>query len=76
MNHFLIVDGSSILSTNYYATLPKNILYAQTEEEKKSHFKEIMQTKDGIYTNGIYGTLKMLYSIVKKYPANPHSICI
>lgn len=66
MNHFLIVDGSSILTTNYYATLPKNILFAKTEEEKQKHYKEILQTKDGIYTNGIYGTLRLLYQLITK----------
>lgn len=62
----LIVDGSSMLTTNYYATLPKSILFAKTDEEKKAYFKDIMQSKDGKYTNAVYSTLKMLLKIYEK----------
>ena len=35
-NEFLlIIDGSSLLSTQYYGNLPREILYAKTEEEKE-----------------------------------------
>ena len=35
MPKFLIIDGSSMLSTSYYWNLPKSILFAKTEEEKE-----------------------------------------
>ena len=62
----LIVDGSSMLTTNYYATLPKSIMFAKTDEEKKAHYKDIMQSKDGKFTNAVYSTLKMLLKIFEK----------
>ena len=34
-NKFVIVDGSSMLSTCYYAVLPREIMFAKTEEEKQ-----------------------------------------
>ena len=40
---FVIVDGSSLLSTCYYAVLPREILFAKTEEEK-------MCIRDRLYT--------------------------
>lgn len=65
-NLFLIIDGSSMLSTNYYASLPKKVLFAKTEAEKEMYYPEIMQTSDGIYTNGIYPTLRMIYKIIQE----------
>ena len=37
-NKFVIVDGSSMLSTCYYAVLPREIMFAKTEEEKQKHY--------------------------------------
>lgn len=41
MPKFLIIDGSSMLSTSYYGNLPKSILFAKTDEEKERHYPEI-----------------------------------
>ena len=30
------------------------------------YYPEIMQTSDGIYTNGIYPTLRMIYKIIQE----------
>ena len=50
MPKFLIIDGSSMLSTSYYGNLPKSILFAKTDEEKERHYPEILHTSDGKYT--------------------------
>ena len=47
MPKFLIIDGSSMLSTSYYGNLPKSILFAKTDEEKERHYSEILHTSDG-----------------------------
>ena len=47
MPKFLIIDGSSMLSTSYYGNLPKSILFAKTDEEKERHYPEILHTSDG-----------------------------
>ena len=47
MPKFLIIDGSSMLSTSYYGNLPKSILFAKTEEEKERHYPELLHTSDG-----------------------------
>lgn len=64
MNKFLIIDGSSLLTTNYFALLPKSIMFEKDDEKKKEHYKEIMQSKDGTYTNAIYGTFKAIKKII------------
>ena len=62
---YLIIDGSSMLSTNYYGTLPREMLFAKTEEEKEKLYPKIMQTTDGKYTNGILLSLRQILSIIK-----------
>ena len=51
MKKFLIIDGSSMLSTSYYGNLPKSVLFAKTDEEKEKHYAEILRTSKGEYTN-------------------------
>lgn len=63
---FVVVDGSSMLSTCYYAVLPREIMFAKTEEEKQRHYDKILHAKDGTYTNAIFGMLKMIVSLMKK----------
>lgn len=62
---FLIIDGSSMLSTNYYGTLPTMVLMAKTEEERALYYDKIMQTKDGTYTNGVFSSLKQILRIIE-----------
>lgn len=62
----LIIDGSSLLSTQFFGNLPKEIMFAKTTEEKEKYFPKIMQTTTGIYTNAVYGFLRVLLKIIKE----------
>lgn len=62
---FLVIDGSSLLVTNYYATLPRDILMEKDPVKKKEKFPKIMHTSTGLYTNAIYGTLRTILKIIK-----------
>lgn len=64
-NLLLIIDGSSLLSTSYYGNLPKEVMYAKTDEEKEAAFSKILQTSNGVYTNGIYGFMKALKKMIQ-----------
>ena len=66
MPKFLIIDGSSMLSTSYYGNLPKSILFAKTDEEKERHYPEILHTSDGKYTNAMFTMLRSLLAVYKK----------
>lgn len=66
MKKFLIIDGSSMLSTSYYGNLPKSVLYAKTDEEKEKHYSEILHTSKGEYTNALFTMLRTLISLYKK----------
>lgn len=63
---FLIIDGSSMLSTSYYGTLPRAIMFAKTQEEKEALYPKILQTSDGRYTNGMYTMLVTLFGLINK----------
>lgn len=63
---FVVIDGSSMLSTCYYAVLPREIMFAKTDEEKQKHYGKILHAADGTYTNGIFGVLKATASLLKK----------
>lgn len=62
---YLIIDGSSMLSTNYYGTLPFDLLMAKTEEDKQKAYKYIMHSPDGTYTNGVFTSLKQILKMAK-----------
>ena len=65
-NFLLIIDGSSLLTTQFFGNLPREILFAKTEEEKAQYFYKIMKTSTGVYTNAITGFLKVLFKILKE----------
>ncbi len=61
----LIVDGSSLLTTQFFGNLPREIVFAKTMEEKEKYFPRIMQTDTGIYTNAVYGFMRVLLRILR-----------
>ena len=67
MSSFMIIDGSSMLSTSYYGNLPKSILFEKDVEVQKKHYGEILHTSDGRYTNAIF-TLNCATDINRKAP--------
>lgn len=65
-DYLLIIDGSSLLSTQFYGNLPREVLMAKNIEEKEKYYYKIMKTGRGVYTNGIYGFLRTLFHILEK----------
>ncbi len=63
-NKFLIVDGSSLLSTSFYATA-RDLLFAKTEEQKEFAYTKLMKSPDGEYTNGVYMFFKTLLPLIE-----------
>lgn len=66
MKKLILVDGSSILSSNYYGSLPWDAKKAKTPEDRAEAMKKAMQTKDGQFTNGVYGMTKFLLKVIKE----------
>ncbi|MBQ7429125.1 MAG: 5'-3' exonuclease [Butyrivibrio sp.] len=71
----LIIDGSSMLVTNYYGNLPKQILFEKDEEKKKLHYDKILHAPDGRYTNAIYGMIRTIKKIIDKQQPTHMVIC-
>ncbi len=65
-NFLLLIDGSSLLTTQFYGNLPREILFAKTIEEKEKFYHKIMQTSKGVYTNAVYGFVRTLIKILKE----------
>ncbi len=66
MSEFLLlIDGSSLLSTQFFGNLPREIMFAKTQEEKEKYFHKIMMTSQGVYTNAIFGFMRTLIRILK-----------
>ena len=67
----ILIDGSSILSTAFYGTVPAGYYQAKTPEEKARILPKLMQTPDGIYTNGTYSMCRtLLYLIESQQPTH------
>lgn len=61
----VVVDASSILSTQYYGSLPPAVTFAKTLEEEALHYHKILQTSDGKYVNGVLGLAKYILNLKK-----------
>ncbi|MGL5757035.1 MAG: 5'-3' exonuclease [Paraclostridium sp.] len=72
----LVIDGSSLLSTSYFARLPRQIMFAKTVEEKEQYYDKILQTKDGVYTNGVYGFMQIMISMLKNQNPTHLAVCL
>lgn len=65
MDKLIIVDGSSILSTCFFATVPNEYFRAKTPEERQFVLPRIMQS-NGIFTNGVYAMCKNILGLIEK----------
>lgn len=58
----LLIDGSSMLVTNYFATKPKR----EENEDDESYYSRFLQSSDGMYTNALVTTLKTILTLIQK----------
>ena len=63
-NKFILIDGSSMLVTNYYGNLPKALLFEKDPEKKEKLFSQIMHNDAGQYTNAMYGMMRTILKII------------
>lgn len=67
-NKLLLIDGSGILVANYYGTIPPEVMYAKTDEEKEKAYSKISK-RNGLYMNAIYPTIKQIFEMALKSDA-------
>lgn len=61
---FILIDGSSMLVTNYYGNLPKALLFEKDPEKKEKLFSQILHNSEGQYTNAMYGMMRTILKII------------
>lgn len=61
---FILIDGSSMLVTNYYGNLPKAIMFEKDPEKKKAMYNQILHNDKGQYTNAMYGMMRTILKII------------
>ncbi|MDO7203257.1 hypothetical protein Q5M85_02420 [Paraclostridium bifermentans] len=49
-------------------------MFAKTIEEKEQFYDKILQTKDGIYTNGVFGFMQIMLSMIKEQKPTHSSV--
>lgn len=69
---FLVPDGSSLLVTNYFASMPNALKFEKDPMKQTELYSTLMHTSDNIYTNAVLGTLRMLLTILKDRPDITH----
>jgi DNA polymerase-1 len=72
-NMLLIIDGSSLLSSSFYATA-KEFVMAKTEKDIEIATEKLLKTSTGIYTNGVYGFFKTFKKILQEQ--NPSHVAV
>ena len=66
MKTLVLIDGSSLLSSCYYGTLPNEIRFEKDPERQKAFYPKILHDANGRYTNGMYAMLKIIRKIIEK----------
>ncbi|MCG4722831.1 hypothetical protein L0M81_12910, partial [Alistipes putredinis] len=51
-------------------------MFAKTIEEKEQFYDKILQTKDGIYTNGVFGFMQIMLSMIKEQKPTHLAVCL
>jgi DNA polymerase-1 len=75
MRKLIIIDGSSLLSTYFFATVPNEYYRAKTQEERRFILPRIMQTSTGIFTNGVFAMCKSLIKLVEQQKPSHIAVC-
>lgn len=65
---FLVIDGSSLLVTNYFANLPPALKFEKDPVKQEQLYPLLLHTSDGIYTNAVLGTLRTILTILSMRP--------
>ena len=74
MKNFWVIDGSSLIHREYFSSLPEEMKYAKTPEEKEAEEWRLMQM-DGKYINALNGFFTTLEAIIEFQHADYIAVC-
>ena len=61
---FILIDGSSMLVTNYYGNLPKALLFEKDPEKRIKLQSQIKHNDKGQFTNAMYSMMRTILKIM------------
>ena len=62
---FMVIDGSAIVSTHYFGTLPQSLKnYALKDSERTDLFYQIKHSKKGYFTNAVESSLQFILNLI------------
>ncbi|MED2737744.1 5'-3' exonuclease [Bacillus toyonensis] len=67
MDKIFLIDGSSMLSTQFYGTLPPAYTYSKNEQERQAALEKVLKTSNGQYVNGVFGMTKTILKLINSY---------
>jgi len=62
----VIVDGSSLLVTAFWGNSPKGLQAADSEDDYRTYYSNLLKTSDGIFTNAVYPMLRQVMQIIRE----------
>lgn len=71
---FLVIDGSALLTTHYYGSIPPQLKSSKGDEDQNLYHL-IKQNKDGIFVNGVESTLYSILELLETNKVNHIAIC-
>lgn len=75
MEKIFLIDGSSMLSTQFYGNLPMSYRFAKNEEDKLEALNDALQTSDGKFTNGVFNMSKTILNLINDYDPKFIGVC-
>jgi 5'-3' exonuclease len=59
----LLIDGSSVLSSSFFGTVPMAYTRSKTDDEREAALLNVLKSPDGRYVNGVYTMMRTLEKI-------------
>lgn len=72
----LIIDGSSLLTTNYFATIPFELKRIKDVEIQREFWHLISSTPQGKYNNALRVSLKQIVDIIERQRPEYIAVCL
>ena len=67
----VLIDGSNLLSSSFFGSLPREYSRATTEEDKK-RAESLIMNANGVYINAVYTALRILFDDILKNSGATH----
>lgn len=64
---FILVDGSSLLTTAFFGNVPRDFYQMKTAADKDAYLRrKALQTSNGVFTNAVYPMTRILLNLIEQ----------